>query len=411
MKDIFISYARSSQEIIDWVHKLAEFLTDKRLSVWYDKWDLKPGDDIQIAQITALQNSQYVIAVCTTEYKKKLDHDYFKMPFGVGYEDRSMNAVVEFLHSTGRHQIEQQVIPVLLEDVEECLPAAFSDIQALHFTRNPLDAPWESFGELVKLLKHKESSLLALEAPKALSIESGFQVPLTLTLDADFDTYDANRAKELLHTLSNFLNLEQLPKILNIEKGSVKITVEIPMDQAKKLVQLREMGMLSQLGVKDAKIIGDALSAAIVNAKARTNQFDVFMCHNSEDKPEIKKIAINLRTKGVLPWLDEWELRPGLPWQVELERQIGNIRSAAVFVGNSGMGPWQNMEVNAFIRKFVDRQSPVIPAVLRSCKKAPDMPIFLNGMTWVDFHKKIPNPYEHLIWGITGEKMGSFCCP
>lgn len=407
MKDIFISYAHSNQKIIEWVQKLAEFLTDRRMSVWYDKWDLKPEGGID--ENIALQNSHYVIAICTPEYKKRLDHDFLGEKFSSGFEDKSINAVVQFLHSTGKKQIEQRVIPVLLEDFRVCLPTAFYHFHALDFSNNRLDAPWESYNELLKLLKHKEPKLLALDAPKLSSIESGVQIPLTLTIDENFDTYDLNKATQLLNTLSKFLNLEQLPKLLNMEKGSVKITVEMPMEQARKLIQLHEIGMLSQLGVQDAKIIGDAFSAAIVNEKARTNQFDVFMCHNSEDKPEIKKIAIHLRTKGVLPWLDEWELRPGLPWQVELERQICNIKSAAVFVGNSGMGPWQNMEVNAFIRKFVDRQSPVIPAVLKSCKKAPDMPIFLNGMTWVDFHKRNPNPYEHLIWGITGEKTGIFC--
>ena len=39
------------------------------------------------------------------------------------------------------------------------------------------------------------------------------------------------------------------------------------------------------------------------------------------------------------PWLDEWKLRPGLPWQPLLEEQIGKIKSAAVFVGKNGRGP------------------------------------------------------------------------
>lgn len=407
MKDIFISYAHSSQKIADWVQKLAECLTRERMSVWYDKWELKPGDDKQRVQNIALQSSHYVIAVCTPEYKRKIDHFSYK-PLGVAWEDGSIDAVVELLKSTDQEKIAQRLIPILLEDDRECLPTAFSHIKTLDFSHDALDAPCESYRKLVSQLKQKETRFLGPVDDSPFSIQSEVQVPLALIIDEDFDRYDISQANALIRTLSDFLNLDQQPKILNLEKGSVKITVELPIEQADKLVQLHKMGMLGQLGVKDAKIIGNALSAAIVNVKARTNQFDVFMCHNSEDKTEIKKIAINLRTRGVLPWLDEWELRPGFPWQMELEKQINNIKSAAVFVGNSGMGPWQNMEVNAFIRKFVDRQSPVIPAILKSCSKAPEIPILLNGMTWVDFHKRSPNPYERLIWGITGVRCVNF---
>ncbi len=132
--------------------------------------------------------------------------------------------------------------------------------------------------------------------------------------------------------------------------------------------------------------------------------FDVFLCHNSEEKPAVKEIGQALRTMGLRPWLDEWELRPGLPWQPELEKQIENIRAAAVFVGNSGIGPWQDMEQQAFIREFVNRKCPVIPVILQDCKKPPKLPVFLRGMKWVDFRKDDPDPMDELFWGITGEK-------
>ncbi|MDJ0618923.1 MAG: toll/interleukin-1 receptor domain-containing protein [Calothrix sp. MO_192.B10] len=52
------------------------------------------------------------------------------------------------------------------------------------------------------------------------------------------------------------------------------------------------------------------------------SEFDVFLCHNSQDKPEVEKIAKELQKQGITPWLDKWELRPGFPWQRELETQI-----------------------------------------------------------------------------------------
>ena len=145
-------------------------------------------------------------------------------------------------------------------------------------------------------------------------------------------------------------------------------------------------------------------AASIVQGKLETGDYDVFLCHNSEDKPAVKKIGERLKERGILPWLDEWELRPGLPWQQLLEAQIEQIKSAAVFVGETGIGPWQDMELYAFIREFVRRECPVIPVILADCKGTPDLPIFLEGMTWVDFRKRDPDPMEQLIWGITGER-------
>lgn len=55
-------------------------------------------------------------------------------------------------------------------------------------------------------------------------------------------------------------------------------------------------------------------------------QFDVFLCHNSEDKPAVIEIAQQLRQNGLKPWPDIWELRPGVDWQETLEEQIKQIK-------------------------------------------------------------------------------------
>lgn len=133
-------------------------------------------------------------------------------------------------------------------------------------------------------------------------------------------------------------------------------------------------------------------------------KFDVFLCHNSEDKSIVKSIGNKLKRRGLSPWLDEWELRPGLPWQELVEEQIGDIKSAAVFVGESGLGPWQKRELRGLLSEFVERNCPVIPVILNNVPKKPILPLFLREMTWVDFRKKEPDPMQQLIWGITGKK-------
>jgi small GTP-binding protein len=145
-------------------------------------------------------------------------------------------------------------------------------------------------------------------------------------------------------------------------------------------------------------------AAAKLQGKIATGDFDVFLCHHGIDKSHVKKVGEQLKEQGILPWLDEWELRPGIPWQRLLEEQIEQIKSAAVFVGKNGLGPWQHLELEAFLREFVNRGSPVIPVLLSDAPDEPQLPRFLRGMTWVDFRIQEPDPMRQLMWGITGER-------
>ncbi|MGZ3609991.1 MAG: WD40 domain-containing protein [Ktedonobacteraceae bacterium] len=145
-------------------------------------------------------------------------------------------------------------------------------------------------------------------------------------------------------------------------------------------------------------------AASKLQGKIATGDFDVFLCHHGIDKSDVKKVGEKLKEQGILPWLDEWELRPGISWQRLLEERIEQIKSAAVFVGKNGIGPWQQLELEAFLREFVNRGSPVIPVLLSDTPDEPQLPLFLKGMTWVDFRKQEPDPMRQLIWGITGER-------
>ncbi len=133
-------------------------------------------------------------------------------------------------------------------------------------------------------------------------------------------------------------------------------------------------------------------------------KFDVFLCHNSEDKSAVIEIAEQLRRRGLKPWLDVWELQPGAIWQFALEQQIESIGAVAVFAGQKGMGPWQSEEVYAFLQEFIRRKCPVIPVMLPETQTQPRLPIFLRNRHWVDFRLQKPNPLSQLIWGITGER-------
>jgi len=141
-----------------------------------------------------------------------------------------------------------------------------------------------------------------------------------------------------------------------------------------------------------------------VNKLPGTHEFDVFLCYNHADRSAVERIARQLKDAGIRPWLDVWELKPGQRWQVQLEEQIERIRTAAVFIGSSGIGEFQKGEMFAFLAAFTSRESAVIPVFLRDAPQQVKLPLFLKQMHWVDFRENDPDPWDGLIWGITGKK-------
>ncbi len=137
--------------------------------------------------------------------------------------------------------------------------------------------------------------------------------------------------------------------------------------------------------------------------------FDVFLSHNSKDKPAVRNIACALVARGIDVWLDEWELIPGQDWQEGLQDMIKTIKSAAILIGRDGLGPWEIREMRACLKQFVDRNMPVIPVLLPGAPGKPELPLFLTSLTWVDFPKSglTEKHLDRLIWGITGTRPDS----
>jgi GTPase SAR1 family protein len=144
-----------------------------------------------------------------------------------------------------------------------------------------------------------------------------------------------------------------------------------------------------------------------LKGKIETGDYDVFLCHNSRDKEQVIAIGERLKERGILPWLDIWEIRPGMRWQQALRRVITSVKAAAVFIGPGGAGPWQELETEALLGEFAQRGKPVIPVILEGRGSNPRLPAFLSSVHRVDMRTPSPDPFEQLVWGITGERPES----
>lgn len=128
-------------------------------------------------------------------------------------------------------------------------------------------------------------------------------------------------------------------------------------------------------------------------------RFHVFLSHNSSDKPVVRALKQALAGYELNCWLDEEQLRPGLPWQDLLEQGIKGSGSVAVCVAADGLGPWVKEEMQAALRLAVNDGRPVIPVLLPGAPAQPELPTFLVNRTGLD-----AAGLARLVWGITGER-------
>ncbi|MGA7194749.1 MAG: toll/interleukin-1 receptor domain-containing protein, partial [Anaerolineales bacterium] len=141
--------------------------------------------------------------------------------------------------------------------------------------------------------------------------------------------------------------------------------------------------------------------------------FDVFLSHNGKDKPAVEEIGNKLQQKyKVKCWLDKWNLIPGNPWQEEIEEALDRCQTFAVFVGPSGVGPWENEEMrSALDTRAHDKTRRVIPILLPGApdSKSLKLPRFLARLTWVDFRAGLNDDNAlHLVYcGIKGIAPGA----
>ncbi len=245
--------------------------------------------------------------------------------------------------------------------------------------------------------EQREKTPIGGNAQKESPAIEGPCIQVTLTIDGEYDEFSREREASIVRALHGLLGEEQPPRVAAKQRGSIRLTMEMSPSQFDTLTRLYYSGELQRLGIT-------LRASDILEAKAAASIYDVFLCHCSSDKRKVRQLAERLIKTGIRPWFDEWELQPGVAWRPALESAMAQVRSAAVIVGRSGTGPWQEQEIEDLVLHFVERSCPVIPVLLKSCRRPPKLPRFLGRLGWVDFRRKEPDPYGQLCFGITGQQ-------
>ena len=140
--------------------------------------------------------------------------------------------------------------------------------------------------------------------------------------------------------------------------------------------------------------------------------FDIFLSHNSRDKPAVERIAAKLKQAALDPWLDKWCLTPGGKWQDELAAGLRASSACGFFIGPNGVGDWASEELNvALDRAAKDRNFRLFLVLLPAVPEpfdATSLPPFLSTRTWIDLRKGIEDSrgFQLLINAIKGVAPG-----
>ena len=142
----------------------------------------------------------------------------------------------------------------------------------------------------------------------------------------------------------------------------------------------------NQHGQPSASTGRDATQKTASSAAARKSErFDAFLSHNSQDKQDVEKIREKLETSGITIWIDRNELSGGDSLPTTLKRALQNSAACIVFIGAHGVGPWQEKEITAADRlKWPKRR--MIPVFMPGSNRELPASLKEKELLWIEFH-------------------------
>lgn len=125
---------------------------------------------------------------------------------------------------------------------------------------------------------------------------------------------------------------------------------------------------------------------------------DIFLCHNSRDKPVVRQVAEGLELEFGLPhFLDAYAIPTGeafLPW---IERALATSSGCAIFLGANGWGETHFWEAERALERYrVDSRFKVVPVALPGIRdedmKRLGAGTLFQEVNWADFRDGSVDP-------------------
>lgn len=193
---VFISYSNDSAEHSTWVRSFAARLRDSGVDAFLDVWDLRPGQDFTRWIESAVESSDFCIAVCSPRYRQVAES---RRRDGVGYEQALiMDAVRQ------RAPNQPWVLPILRSGAgREAIPDWLMDRVYVDFSDD--EKFDENFGQVLASLFSREKPKHPPSFPSDPDSKSGKKTTFTLKIEGAVEDFDSERLKRLLEELRSYL--------------------------------------------------------------------------------------------------------------------------------------------------------------------------------------------------------------
>lgn len=124
-------------------------------------------------------------------------------------------------------------------------------------------------------------------------------------------------------------------------------------------------------------------------------EFDVFLSHNSQDKPRVRQLAEQLKGAGLRVWFDEWSVRPGEVIALKVDDGLERSRVLLLCVSDAALkSGWVALERSTAVhRDPSNAERRFIPLLLTDC----ELPDTLRRYKYVDFREQSPAAFDELL--------------
>jgi hypothetical protein len=135
-----------------------------------------------------------------------------------------------------------------------------------------------------------------------------------------------------------------------------------------------------------------SIGGGSMTADSDTKQ-SIFLSHNRNDKPFVRRIYRELSKRDIRNWFDEAEIFPGDSLIEKIEQGITAIDYLAVFLSpDSVKSAWVKKEVSiALTREIAGHRVKVVPIMIGELRDS-DIPAMLADKYYIDF--RAPYPFE-----------------
>jgi cellulose biosynthesis protein BcsQ len=141
------------------------------------------------------------------------------------------------------------------------------------------------------------------------------------------------------------------------------------------------------------------------------SRYDVFISHSASDKAAVEEISRRLAERGIRAFFDTLQLNHREGSSSQVVAALDASLSAAIFIGPSGLDPWQTQELHlALDRRPVEGVFRIIPVFLPGADpETVTLPATLRALTFIDFRRSLNEglAFERLVAGIRGVSLSS----